>query len=134
MSDDIRPGDVVVCVDDSPYRSSGPMRGRPWPMARGSLWRVAWAGVALRGPSAGDPIIRLFNEPELPPGKRGWGVERFRKLDAAEDCFTNAMRELRPLETQPAEHERARAQLISTQANLERVESLIRAAVERNRS
>lgn len=97
--DEIRPNDVVVCVD----ARANPITGKTG-LKRGRHYRVTGVGTpnynALYGRICGQVtvagvIVTLHS--------RCSGYlcsERFRRLDAAEDCFTQAMRRLIPLETE----------------------------------
>lgn len=98
MSEDIRAGDVVVCVDASPSPTWGDIGLR-----HGHHYRVA----CLSEPSPcyhcnrsawvpGLMILGLSNE------GIGFCARRFRKLRPAEDVFIQASREWRPIE-QPVE-------------------------------
>lgn len=72
MSAPFQPDDVVVCIDASPCSS-----GSPFPLRRGSIWRIRQARYAdLWGWG-----VNLFGEPALPPGKMGFRADRFRKID-----------------------------------------------------
>lgn len=96
VGDDFQVGDVVVCVDDSPYRSRD-VKGKPWPMAKGSTWRVSDVLVARLGPLAGQVLLRFHAEPPLSRAwKRGWYHARFRKLSKADEQFTEQMRQCKP--------------------------------------
>lgn len=88
-------GDLAVCVDASPYQM--PSRaGEPWPMAKGSIWRVNWVGLSNRGKIA----LRFEDEPPLDSGKIGWRPHRFRKIlpdehEACEEEFVTLLKRKR---------------------------------------
>lgn len=87
MSDDIRAGDVVVCVDLREAANRA-LRVKAV-LSLGKNYRVE----DTRPTKGGSGLIVRIR------GIEPWWFEhwRFRKLDAAEDCFTQAMRELRPV-------------------------------------
>lgn len=94
------PGDVVVCVDDSPCLCCGlDIPHLVW----GQYYRIVRIG---RGFNARDRITidgidcGLFtpfgDHLGYLPDDRLWNIERFRKIDPASDEFTQRMRALRP--------------------------------------
>lgn len=104
MSEDIKAGDVVICVDDSPPRRMYfVVRGWRFPFRRGSLHRVRalaqaengeW-GLLFVGHSAGN-YERTGREVVFAPS-------RFRKLDAPKTEIFSRIRSCRPNKTrQPA--------------------------------
>lgn len=99
MSDDIRAGDVVVCVDDSPPREGYFIR-RGWtvfPFRLGKLYRVrAIAPCETRalGLLFAGLVIGYYDRSgtEIVAHPR-----RFRKLRRADEPFTREVRACRPI-------------------------------------
>lgn len=101
MGDDIRAGDVVVCVDAT---TALPTMG--WDACHalkrlrvGRHYRVVAVAESWNPVEPALILAGLSNSDINPLWRDTWRAWRFRKLDAAEDCFTKAMQELRPLET-----------------------------------
>lgn len=84
--DEIRVGDVVVCVDVSPWLNKA-FASDPIPLTLDALYRVTERRHLLLG-------LRGFKV-------HAFHVKRFRKLEAAEPCFTEAMRNLLPEPAKP---------------------------------
>lgn len=91
MGEDFKPGDVVVCVDDSSARHTG----GPVPFRRGDLLRVAKAKL--------HPVSYVFSLGFVGlewPGKPGlhaaYHADRFRKLPKADEEFTASIRACKP--------------------------------------
>lgn len=93
MPQDIRAGDVVVCVDDSPCRLPR-IAGLPFPYPRGSVWRVLQAKAARSGRVG--LILRGGPKPYV-AGSVGWHDERFRKLNDEPDNIELVERIKRPV-------------------------------------
>lgn len=72
------PGDLVVCVNAAPKPS---FTYHPWPLRRGSVWRVSWAGFTPKG----NQVYRLEGDGPFPADKMGWSAHRFRKLNDEPD-------------------------------------------------
>jgi len=96
MSDDIRPGDVVVCIDESPCGCCGAY----YPdLAIGRLFRVTGTkplmnyrtGLNVTGLLWPDQP-RVGDHPEM----AGRNPARFRKLPTADTEFTAQMRAMKP--------------------------------------
>lgn len=88
---DIQPGDVVECIkcDWDGYW--------PWLPIVGSYYRVSDVDIAIDD----CVVIDLAEDPFPDPGE-AWDASWFRKLEPAEDGFTEAMRNLLPIEGEPA--------------------------------
>lgn len=82
----INPGDLVVCVahDDGP-----PPR---WYPQIGGVYRVA----AIYPNGAWGPVIDLCEDP-YPDPEWAWAMENFRKIDKADESFTETVRACRPV-------------------------------------
>lgn len=91
--DEIRAGDVVVCVDARSPNANGLPSDN---LIEGRHYRVA--STYPTNFFTGLGLVLRETRPRV--GARGFHAFRFRKLDAAEDCFTQAMRNLIPLETE----------------------------------
>jgi hypothetical protein len=91
---DIGPGDLVVCVDAVPNKCVG-SRGN-LAIRRNSLYRVQ----RILQDGVGDWGILLVGEVphtcDCCSGSAGWRPERFRKIDAADEQFTRAVRACKP--------------------------------------
>jgi hypothetical protein len=96
---DFAPGDVVVCVDDSPCRCCGDDIA----IRLGTSYRVARAYVGLNRPTGKRFLsLRLVGVDNSSPHhwqERGINAARFRKIRPADESFTRQMRALRPIKT-----------------------------------
>lgn len=89
---DFAPGDVVVCVDDSPFPKG---QNPPKSIRRGSVYRVD--GI-FESPTTGSPCITLIGvNPDTSNGM--FGAWRFRKIDPADEPFAEQIRACRPIKT-----------------------------------
>lgn len=81
---DFAPGDVVICVNTAPIERDDPITE----LALGRAYRIAdipW-----------DGLVTLCS-PRVPRGYLGYHDWRFRKIDAADEQFTQQMRSLKPV-------------------------------------
>lgn len=87
MSAPFQPGDVVVCVDDSPDTRGNMVVARF--LRRLAIYRVEWCGLTTVGVWG----VQLFGDPSTRSG--AWAADRFRKIDddVTED-FREQMRSL----------------------------------------
>jgi hypothetical protein len=85
---DFQPGDVVVCVDDSPCTSQSHDHTEPCPWKKGEIGRVI--SVYKYG---------LELHPRKHPEHTYIAAYRFRKIRPADESFTRQMRALRPIKT-----------------------------------
>lgn len=95
MSDDIRPGDVVVCVDESDCRCCN----EHFPACIGQMFRVKVVAPGYN-PKATAPFASLLladfpGTARHPAGSRV-SANRFRKLPAADAEFTAQMWAMKP--------------------------------------
>jgi hypothetical protein len=92
---DINVGDVVVCVDASPCR----LERQAERLIEGRHYRVASVGC-----TEPDNAERLAVHGKAFEKRPGWcfafRVTRFRKIDAADEQFTLAMRSCLPIRTE----------------------------------
>lgn len=92
----IRVGDVVVCVDLAPRKDNNPGHLIELRKLReGAVYRVSEAGVSNKG----TPFIRLTgiqNTRDPSGGLRSFRLDRFRKVQKADDAFTRQIRALNP--------------------------------------
>lgn len=97
MGEDIRPGDVVACVDDSaPKHPYWVKRGIRWPIRRGTIIRVrSWVQA-----ESGDWGLVFFGfsfgRYERSGGEIPAAAHRFRKLPKADEEFTASIRACKP--------------------------------------
>jgi len=94
MSDDFRVGDVIVCVDASPY-----LVNTPWHLQQLSKLRVGALYRAAGFDRDGDLIDlgTVRYEPDPHPLSLGaFGTHRFRSLPKADEQFTADMRACKP--------------------------------------
>ncbi len=84
---DFKPGDEVVCVDDSPGRTSG----LAFPCARGAVYivRKVWfpGDVLPTGPRTTTTAVALVGMPDWNPNPHVFGIapSRFRKVQKRKD-------------------------------------------------
>jgi len=84
------PGDVVVCVDDSPCRCCG----NPISVRVGPYYRVERLGVNP-GPRGPFRLLILSGVPASPRHSRGVNANRFRKIDdEVDEAFREQMHSL----------------------------------------
>jgi hypothetical protein len=83
-------GDVVVCVDASPYRLQRYVH-LVWPIARNRCLKVE---AVLTAP-CGNTGLHFFDGP-LSPSPWGFDVTRFRKIRPASDEFIASLRACKP--------------------------------------
>jgi hypothetical protein len=90
-----KPGDVVVCVDDSaPNHPHRVYLRKMRPLRRGDIYRVTSVFPAPNGDAS---ILVNRDSPSVrDDGLAGWQPARFRHLPKADPAFTEAMRALRP--------------------------------------
>lgn len=94
MSDDFKPGDVVVCVDAS--TRTGPRHVDVcFRLEQGRHYRLSWVGEFTDG----DVAVELVEDPD-DDWDLAWEGNRFRKIDAADEQFTRQMRAIRPVREQ----------------------------------
>lgn len=93
---DIRAGDVVVCINDEPCRCGC---NEPVSVRRGTLYRVihvCWDDQQVIVTLAG-----VNHKTQCHPEGEGICIDRFRKIDPADEGFTEIIRACRPIK-QPA--------------------------------
>jgi len=90
MSDDIKAGDLVVCVDVGPHPRTGEALRAP--LKLNAIYRVATVGVSRLGLS----IVTLTTV-ALSPGKIGILTSRFRRLNDKPDDIALIERIKRPV-------------------------------------
>lgn len=93
MSNDIQPGDVVVCVDT---------HGCDWFLRKGTTYRVELINPALVCEVCGDdgPCIQVVGDPaNALSGNEGGGYcqMQFRKIEAPKTELSERIRKCRPL-------------------------------------
>jgi hypothetical protein len=96
MSDEIRPGDVVVCVDESPCKCCG---GIDPDLCIGRMFRVVTVGRGFN--TAHRVWVDTLHWPGQSdfnghPSYAGKNIARFRKLPTADTEFTAQMRAMKP--------------------------------------
>jgi hypothetical protein len=89
---DIQPGDLVVCVDASQCACCEPCGASPRPLVQFRAYRVLEAVYFC---DEGHGIIVDHAEPNLL--HEAFKVERFRKIDRADESFSTWMKSLRPI-------------------------------------
>jgi hypothetical protein len=94
VSDEIRPGDVVVCVDDTdcaiyPGASSYKL---------GAIYRIVAASMIRDGGTGYETYcVQTDRDNPVRDGRVGWAsAKRFRKLPPATEAFTRQMRACKP--------------------------------------
>jgi hypothetical protein len=66
-------------------------------MRIGAIARVIGVGMGLEAEGLRPGVYLILREYPVPAGLAGWNARNFRKLEAAEDCFVRAMREMQPV-------------------------------------
>ena len=79
----------ILCVDDKPLPGHAPPEGVPW-LRAGRVYRVQ-ALSKTPGETDAQYGVRLAEGP-IPPSGDGWRADRFRKIERADDSFTDLLR------------------------------------------
>lgn len=82
------PGEIVVCIDDTPLPDRIIPIGMPW-IRRGRSYRIADIGMNEQG----EEGVRLVELQPVPPAT-GWYAWRFDKFEGADELFCKELRVL----------------------------------------